>query len=212
MSDSAETPEVDAETQALVDKINLVDRADCVACRCLGTVIYVLRNTLRRCSDVLAGLLEMNEEPADELLLPDCTPRAFARFVSLIYPDFCHSQQTATAEFVMDVFPIAHKYDCTAQMEWCFMWAAEPSKKALEGRALDAVLLMDFLCRGAHAWGTAMDKQIAQRVFTPGKVQVAHLELLRPESMKRIIDAAVRKKYVRQHISSEQEQHILMFT
>ena len=208
-ADSVKTPEVDAETQALVDKINLVDRADCVACRCLGTVIYVLRNTLRRCSDVLAGLLEMNEEPADELLLPDCTPRAFARFVSLIYPDFCHSQQTATAEFVMDVFPIAHKYDCTAQMEWCVMWAAEPSKKALEGRALDAVLLMDFLSRGACAcaWGTAMDKQIAQRVFTPGKVQVAHLELLRPESMKRIIDAAVRKKFVH-----SEGQHILMFT
>lgn len=167
-------------------------------------VVHVPTCVLRRHSPVLTEFLSSEGErgAASSTLELVETTRPFAQFVAAIFPDLERRvflcARRSSAEFVRNVFGIAHKYKADVVMDTCFCWAVAPERSisvsargvpSSDDGTLETLLQLDHLWPDHPPFPDPLDVGLARWLFAPDDIDEARLQYLRPATLKRIMDA-----------------------
>jgi hypothetical protein len=158
-----------------------------------GLVVRVSTAILCQCSPVFHSMFCDGQFDDEPISLTDCSMTAFVEFLQCIYPD-CFVE--LTAEVVLNIFPIAHKFDVPAVQAKCIAWVkvqAEFSRLDLFGQlslSLDAAILIDSLVGPMAQWDDDVHARLLKGVMGDGglfEINVKHIQSLRPETMQRML-------------------------
>lgn len=135
------------------------------------TTLHVNKTILTDVSSVFRELLQMSTDgEADEadkeeaiITITDFEVLSIVRYFSMLDVRHYSPVERYSAEWIADVFAVAHKYDTQPILDACFDWAEKQCAAANDKDAVQAVVVeMDATMDGMHAWGDTVIRLLAR--------------------------------------------------
>jgi hypothetical protein len=126
--------------------------------------------------------------------------RAFIHFLECLYPDYFVE---LSPELVLEVFPLAHKFDVPALQAQCIAWVkGQPEFARLDvfgqsSPSLDAAVLIDSLVGPMSEWDDSVHARMLKGIMGDGglfEINVDHITRLQPETLKRMLGCCLADK------------------